>query len=167
MSYAGTKAVERILRIGRSSKIKIATDPSEGILGTSDVRLFIEDADQYIDSILSDTVTGLPVSPTPDSLLFASKYMAAYYTHVSIYPSTRPNKLPDAVENWRKMATRAIYAYKDHYKSSGQADQASGQPAKWTESEKEKFATEKGVVGVNYGEREGVFEDEDITTKTE
>ena len=154
MAYSGTSEVERILGVYRG-KITIGTALTDN-LGTSDIRLTIDDADDLIDAQLSDTIDTLPVSPTPEALKFASKYYAAYLIHTSLYSANKPGKPSDAVETWKELAEKAVEAYKKNW-------QKASKEARWTETTV--IFKERGVDGVVYQGADGVVDDDDILDK--
>lgn len=158
MAYAGTQETERILRVGRG-KITIGVDPNESNLGTAEIRLAIDDADRFINSELSSVKDALPVSPTPDGLNFASKYLAAYFVHTMLFAANKPGKQSEVVESWKLMAKKTIKNYINNVETVGR-------PLKWTGGVDRAF-TERGVDGVLFGDREGIFLDEDILDETE
>jgi hypothetical protein len=154
--YCGTSEVEHILRVGRG-KVTIGNDPNDSNLGTSDIRMDIEDADRYINVLLSDSINSLPVSPTPDGLNFASKYYTAYLTYSILFAANKPGKLPAVVETWKDMALAAVKSYKEDVKNSGVY-------AKWTKTTT--VFTNRGVSGVEYQGADGIIEDDDILDKS-
>ena len=114
MNYStGTKTVERILRLAYGY-FSIGTAFTDS-LGTSDIRSYIEDGERFINSMLEDTVSAIPVSPVPNSLQFASDYMGAYLTHSGIFSANKPNEESPIVLSWREMAEKAIEMYKKGY----------------------------------------------------
>lgn len=155
MSYSGTQEIERILRVSRG-KITIGVDPSETNLGTSEIRLTIIDADNFINSQLSDTIDTLPVTPTPEGLNFASKYLAAYLVHTMLFAANKPAGQADVVASWREMADKNIESYKNNVTTAGK-------PAKWTETTV--VFTQRGVSGVSYQGADGIIDDVDIRDK--
>lgn len=116
MNYStGTKSVERILRI-YFGNITIGTAVTDS-LGTSDIRQYVEDGERYIDALLEDTISSTPVSPVPQSLKFASDYMAAYLAHSGIFSANKPDEESPVVLSWKEMAEKAIESYKKGYQS--------------------------------------------------
>lgn len=116
MNYStGTKSVERILRI-YFGNITIGTAVTDS-LGTADLRNYIEDGERYIDALLEDTISTTPVSPVPQSLKFASDYMAAYLAHSGIFSANKPDEESPVVLSWKAMAEEAIKSYKKGYMS--------------------------------------------------
>ncbi len=121
ISYStGTSTVERILRIAYGN-LSIGTAMTDS-LGTSDVRAYIEDAERYINSMLEDTVTSLPVSPATNSLQFASDYMGAYLLYSAVFSANKPGELADVVKSWKEMADQTIASYKKGYNAPGQTN---------------------------------------------
>ena len=116
MNYStGTKSVERILRI-YFGNITIGTAVTDS-LGTSDIRQYIDDAELYINALLEDTVSSTPITPSPNSLKFASDYMAAYLAHSGIFSANKPDEESPVVLSWKAMAEKAIESYKKGYQS--------------------------------------------------
>ena len=115
----GTATVERILRV-YFGNITIGTAVIDSLLPT-DINNFIQDGELYIDSLLSDTISATPVSPTPNSLKFASDYLGAYFTYVNVFAANKPGEVSDVVKSWKEMAEEAIKSYKRGY-SSGDAN---------------------------------------------
>ena len=116
MNYStGTKTVERILRIAYGN-ITIGTATTDA-LGTSDIRQYVEDGERYINSLLADTISAIPVSPVPQSLQFASDYMGAYLAHSGIFSANKPDEESPVVLSWKEMAEKAVEMYKKGYQS--------------------------------------------------
>lgn len=157
MSYSGTSEVERILKVGRG-RVLISVDPSAGELGTSEIRLTINDADDIINAELSDIKDALPVTPTPGALGVASRYLAAYLVHTNLFVANKPNAVSSAVSGWKEIAKKAVGNYKANIETAGR-------PVRYTGGVQRAF-TERGVSGVNFGDREGIFFDEDETDET-
>lgn len=148
MNYStGTKSVERILRI-YFGNITIGTAVTDS-LGTSDIRQYIEDGERYIDALLEDTISTTPVSPAPNSLKFASDYMASYLAHSGIFSANKPDEESPVVLSWKTMAEEAIKSYKKGY-MSGDSNIAS-----WTSATK--IFKNRGVQGIS----DGLLKDED------
>lgn len=152
MNYSsGTAQIERILRV-RSGRITIGTRTTDA-LGTSDIRLSIDDAERYIDALLSDTKTSLPVSPAPGSLIFAADYLSAYFTHSIMYSANKPNEESEVAKGWKEMAEKAIEAYKKGWQTDGQSIKYSVQ---------NKIFNERGIEGITSGELDGIETDDEI-----
>ncbi len=153
MDYStGTSSVERILRIAFGN-LNIGTAMTDSI-GTSDIRNYIEDGERYINALLEDTITNIPVNPVPNSLKFAADYMGAYLAHSGIFAANKPGEESVVVKAWREMAEKAISAYKLGYNAEGQTNIAG-----------KHFYTpifkERGVQGIG----DGILEDsKDIKT---
>src|SRR3990167_1182346 len=142
MNYStGTSAIERILRV-RSGRITIGTLTTDA-LGTSDIRLCIEDGERYIDALLVDTITSLPVSPVPNSLIFAADYLGAYFTHSIMYSANKQNEESEVAKGWKEMAEKAIESYKKGWNTDGNV-------IKYTKQSR--IFSERGVDGISYGE---------------
>lgn len=116
ISYStGTQTVERILRIAYGN-LSIGTAMTDS-LGTSDVRAYIEDGERYINSILEDTISSIPVSPVPNSLKFSSDYMGAYLLYSAVFAANKPGELSDVVKSWKEMVDKTLESYKKGYNS--------------------------------------------------
>ena len=123
ISYStGTQTVERILRIAYGN-LSIGTAMTDS-LGTSDVRAYIEDGERFINSILEDTVTSLPVSPATNSLQFASDYMASYLLYSAVFAANKPGELSDVVKSWKEMVDKTLESYKKGYNAPGETNVA-------------------------------------------
>ncbi len=151
MNYSsGTATIERILRV-RSGKITIGTKVID-TLGTSEIRQSIDDAERYIDAMLSDLISNLPVSGIPGALRFAADYFAAYLVHTEMFAANKPGEESAVALNWKHMADDAIKAYKANKKTDGGV-------LKYTAPAK--AFTERGVAGVGWGELKGVESDDE------
>ncbi len=151
ISYStGTSTVERILRIAYGP-LSIGTAMTDS-LGTSDIRAYIEDGERYINSMLEDTITSLPVSPVPNSLQFASDYMGSYLLYSAVFSANKPGELSDVVKSWKEMVDKTLESYKKGY--SGDTNMAGYTTATAV------FKT-RGVQGIG----DGILEDsKDIKT---
>ena len=152
ISYStGTQTVERILRIAYGN-LSIGTAMTDS-LGTADVRAYIEDGERYINSILEDTISSIPVSPVPNSLKFSSDYMGAYLLYSAVFSANKPGELSDVVKSWKEMVDKTLESYKKGY-NSGDANIAGYTTAT-------KIFKERGVQGIG----DGILKDsEDIKT---
>lgn len=118
ISYStGTQTVERILRIAYGN-LSIGTAMTDS-LGTSDVRAYIEDGERYINSILEDTISSIPVSPVPNSLKFSSDYMGAYLLYSAVFSANKPGELSDVVKSWKEMVDKTLESFKKGYLAGG------------------------------------------------
>lgn len=156
MSYSGTTEVERLLQVYHN-KITIGTKSSDN-LGTSDIRVSRDDAQDVIDGFLSDTIDSLPVVPTPGALRVSCKYLAAYFVHTSLFAANKPGKQSATIEGWKTLADNTMKSYKKQYKMAGK-------DAGW-EGGVDRAFTERGVSGVAFGDRSGVFDDSEITDES-
>ncbi len=111
----GTATVERILRIAYGN-MQIGTAMTDS-LGTGDVQAYIEDGERYINSLLEDTISSLPVSPVPNSLQFSSDYMGAYLLYCAVFSANKPGEVSDVVKSWKEMVDKSIESYKNGYNS--------------------------------------------------
>ena len=139
-SYStGTASIERILRI-QFGNLSIGTAFTDS-LGTSDIRKSIEDAERYVNALIEDITSSIP-SPAPNSLIFSSDYLAAYFVHTQIFVANKPDQESPVVESWKTMAENAIKSYKGGYQSSANVAAYTSQT---------KIFTERGVQGIGDG----------------
>lgn len=110
----GTKTVERILRIAYGN-LSIGTAMTDSI-GTADIRAYIEDSERYVLGKLEDTISSIP-SPAPNSLSFATDYLASYFSYTGIFSANKPDAPSDVVKSWKEMADSLIDTYKKGYMS--------------------------------------------------
>lgn len=136
----GTKTVERILRV-YFGNLSIGTAQTDS-LGTSDIRQTIEDAERYVDSLLSNVVS-TPISNPPSSIQFASDYMSAYLLHTNIFAANKPGEESAVVNGWKAMAEKAIDSY-INFKKDGDSNIAAYTSAT-------KIFTSRGVKGIGDG----------------
>ena len=147
-SYSrGTASIERILRL-QFGNLSIGTAYTDS-LGTSDIRQYIEDSELYVNAMIEDTVSSIP-SPAPNSLIFATDYMAAYLAHSGIFAANKPDEESPVVLSWKEMAEKAIKSYKGGYTNDASI-------AAYTSATK--IFNTKGITGIG----DGVLKDsEDI-----
>lgn len=141
----GTSSVERILRL-QFGNLNIGTSYTDS-LGTSDIRQYIEDSELYVNAMIEDTISSVP-SPAPNSLIFATDYLAAYLAHSGIFAANKPDEESPVVLSWKEMAENAIKSYKGGYQQSANV-------AAYTSATKI-FKT-KGIKGIG----DGVLKDSD------
>jgi len=140
-SYSrGTSAIERILRI-YFGNISIGTSMLNS-LGTSDIRQYIQDSELYINALLEDTISSLP-SPAPNSLIFATDYMAAYLAYSGVFAANKPDETSPVVASWKDMAEKVISSYKGGYTNDANI-------AAYTSATK--IFNTKGISGIGDGE---------------
>lgn len=145
-SYSrGTSAIERILRL-QFGNLSIGTAYTDS-LGTSDIRQYIEDSELYVNAMIEDTTSSIP-SPAPNSLIFATDYLASYLAHSGIFAANKPDEESAVVKSWKDMAEKAIASYKGGYTNDANI-------AAYTSATK-LFKT-RGIAGIS----DGVLKDSD------